>query len=144
MNGAGSLAHEWFHALDFYIGELKGSTKAITEDYRHWEPANWLTSAIASSSDYYVNSLQMNSEYSKFGQGYWSSIIEMAARAFSCYIMDKLPNKSDYLVGHSEVFHTQNGKPVYPVGAEREKINRAFDEFFEALKTENILGGIEH
>ena len=149
MNGAGSLAHEWFHALDFYIGELKGSTKAITEeansnDLCDWRPAVNLINTIHSCYEYSGHSLQMDRQYSKFGQGYWSSIIEMAARAFSCYIMDKLPNKSDYLVGHSEVFHTQDGKPVYPVGAEREKINSAFDEFFEALKAENILGGIEH
>lgn len=142
MKGAGSLAHEWFHALDFYIGELKGSTKAITEDKYRWKPACELVNIIFSCHEYYANSRQMDREHSKFGVGYWSDIVEMTARAFSCYVMDRLSNKSDYLVGHSETFHTQDGKPVYPVAEERVRIDSAFDDFFEALKSEHILGGI--
>ena len=34
--------------------------------------------------------------------GYWDSNVEMTARAFACYIKDKLPYTSDYLAGHAD------------------------------------------
>ena len=43
-------------------------------------------------TDYYRNSKQMGKECEKDG-GYWDSNVEMTARAFACYVMDKLPWK---------------------------------------------------
>ncbi|MFR0839198.1 MAG: LPD1 domain-containing protein [Neglectibacter timonensis] len=31
------------------------------------------------------------------------TVMEMTARAFACYIKDKLPYRSDYLAGHADV-----------------------------------------
>lgn len=75
--------------------------------------------------------------FSKGDKGYWSSACEMAARAFACYISDKLAEKgmrNDYLCGHSEA-----AAAATPHGEERERINRAFDELFKALKAEGLL-----
>ena len=53
----------------------------------------------------------------------------MFARAFACYVRDKLGDrKSDYLVGHSEA--ASDGVSVaIPVGKEREVIDKKFDAF---------------
>lgn len=95
-------------------------------------------------SQYLTDAKAIDKAYSKSGHGYWSSACELAARAFSCYIMDKLAEKgitNDYLCGHSE------GDPVvldgrevftYPRGEEREAINKAFDHFFDEIKEKLI------
>ena len=52
-------------------------------------------------TDFYRNSVRMGKECEKDG-GYWDSNTEMTARAFACYIKDKLPYSSDYLAGHAD------------------------------------------
>lgn len=97
-------------------------------------------------TDYYQNSIRMGKEYGKDG-GYWDCNAEMSARAFACYIKDKLPYQSDYLVGHAEsavaFVSGKNGHPdiikVYPEGEERKAINAVFDEIVAELKLQNIL-----
>ena len=71
----------------------------------------------------------------------------MPARAFACYIKDKLPYQSDYLVGHADCAVTfvsdKDGKmeilKAYPEGEERRAINAVFDEIVADLKREQIL-----
>lgn len=97
-------------------------------------------------TDYYQNSIRMGKEYGKDG-GYWDCNAEMSARAFACYIKDKLPYRSDYLVGHAEsavAFSSgENGHldiiKAYPEGEERRAINAVFDEIVAELKLQNIL-----
>ncbi len=97
-------------------------------------------------TDYYRNSLRMGDECERDG-GYWDSNTEMTARAFACYVMDKLPGDSDYLVGHAESAMTfvagRNGEPeilkAFPEGEERKAINAVFDEIVTELKREQIL-----
>ena len=52
-------------------------------------------------TDFYRNSVRMAAECERDG-GYWDSNTEMTARAFACYVKDKLPYPSDYLVGHAD------------------------------------------
>jgi hypothetical protein len=79
---------------------------------------------------------------------YWSRPHEMAARAFSAYVEDKLKeagNKSDFLS-----FGSNNNMPQYilynvrpfPEGSERKAINAAFDNFVEVLKTKETEKGV--
>ena len=92
-------------------------------------------------TDYYKNSKKIDSSYSKQTYGYWSSEIEMAARAFACYIRDKLNEKgrkNDYLCGHSEMW-TDDLIPTMPEGKERKAINKAFDALIEELKAEGLF-----
>ncbi|HNU09577.1 MAG TPA: hypothetical protein PKO33_17545, partial [Pyrinomonadaceae bacterium] len=84
---------------------------------------------------------------------YWSTNHEMAARAFESYVEDKLAargDKSQYLV-HSTgnaayemtLFELLSGKKPYPEGAERERINQAFDDLFRTIETvEDETGAI--
>lgn len=90
---------------------------------------------------FYENSKKFGNIYSKDSHGYWDSKEEMFARAFACYIKDKLSDLSitdDYLCGHADTCVTfddnMNVIVAYPQGEERERINKAFDELISALK----------
>ena len=252
MHGAGSLAHEWWHGLDDYLGTKMGAKGMLSEQPRLYAPfqklidtmkykpetpeqaaartkaqtertrknaAGWLDSAVLGSlkrhgneeqmktyavlkesflsgeagsveqisafkksvtgrvipksererleifehmlsgmqaqeapqigrveTDFYRNSVRMGKEYEKDG-GYWDSNTEMTARAFACYIKDKLPYSSDYLAGHADcavTFATDKSGEMavlkaFPEGAERKAINAVFDEIVADLKREQIL-----
>lgn len=98
------------------------------------------------ATDYHQNSVKMGKHYSKDGS-YWDSPVELTARAFACYILDKLSYTSDYLVGHAEstyaVIYGRDGQQetitAYPVGEERKAINQAFDNLIAELKREKIF-----
>lgn len=97
-------------------------------------------------TDFYQNSVRMGKECEKDG-GYWDSNVEMTARAFACYIKDKLPYTSDYLAGHADCALTmvtnKDGSheiiKAFPEGEERKAINAVFDEIVQDLKREQIL-----
>ena len=97
-------------------------------------------------TDYFKNSKKMGSETEKDG-GYWDSEVEMTARAFACYVKDRLPYQSDYLVGHAEscvgLYTNKDGSTevirAYPQGEERKAINAAFDNLIAELKKELVF-----
>lgn len=99
-------------------------------------------------TDFYANSIAFDSIHSKTDQGYWQSTIEMFARAFACYIYDKLNFRSDYLCGHANtaldmVPNKKTGDleilKAFPEGEERVAINQCFDEFIAELKDMQLL-----
>ena len=102
-------------------------------------------------TDFFRDSKKIGTVYGKDG-GYWDSTVEMTARAFATYIMDKLPYRSDYLCGHAECaiapYVNKNGETeiirAYPVGEERKAINAMFDELFEDLKKKGFLAEEEN
>lgn len=250
MHGAGSLAHEWWHGLDDYLGGIMGSDKYLSDKPSLYKPFQNLISTMkqkqetpeqtkqrvsqqkermyknaseslgnimgnkfrqlepAQAKDYaalrerflsgdenaveeisafrkfivgkvipkgdrdrlkiygrilagfnekpvpmlietefYKNSIKMGKECEKDG-GYWDSNVEMTARAFACYIKDKVaPEVSDYLDGHADCAVTfttgKDGKleliKAFPEGEERAAINKAFDNLFENLKEDGYF-----
>lgn len=96
-------------------------------------------------TDFYNNSIEFDKAYSKNGHGYWQSRCEMFARAFDCYIADKIKEQgyhSDYLSANSDSFYFHNGDRLiaaFPRGEERQIINKAFDELFQELKERQML-----
>lgn len=149
MKGAGSLAHEWWHALDDAIGSRLGfGTKSMTERPDAWDLSRRLYDVMHCTrgangertglTEYFIHSQEMDGGFSKAG-GYWSGSKEMAARAFACYVMDRLPGRSDYLVGHAEAAHTPAGDAAYPEGSERQAINAVFDEIIVRLKEDGFF-----
>ena len=96
-------------------------------------------------TEFYKNSELCDCYYSKESMGYWSSDKEMFARAFSCYVEDKLAERScrsDYLCGLSDsaVFmHNGEIKKAFPDGEERKAINKCFDKVFDQLKELGLL-----
>lgn len=96
-------------------------------------------------TDFYENSIKFDKMFSKEDKGYWQSNCEMFARAFACYVKDKLnPNISDYLCGHSENAVACDGISneiikAFPEGEERKAINKCFDELLEMMKEKHIF-----
>lgn len=129
MKGAGSLAHEWFHALYYYL-DVRGIEKYlndVADTMKHDKDYN--------TTKYFKKSQEADTVYSKETHGYWASEEEMLARAFACYVKDKLEDvsiQSDYLCGHVEF-------DVNPEGEERKKINAEFDRMFVRLRTDKAI-----
>lgn len=146
--GAGSLAHEWGHALDRYVGNTFGFARLATQVESSECFPDSFNELVASmktqnrkNTRFLEESIRFDGKYAKDGNGYWSSTHEMFARAFACYIKDKLEaegRRSDYLVGHAD--SARCGKlRAYPVGEERECINEKFDAFFADMKEQGFL-----
>jgi len=76
---------------------------------------------------------------------YWSQSLEMGARAFQSYVEDKLAaqgRRNDYLSKYADnaPYRTLWSKSLpYPEGAERERINAAFDALFDVLRKRGTL-----
>lgn len=93
--GAGTLAHEWWHALDFYFGEKSKAQNHLpatgkTFDYitrQEVRQAIERLSDLIHGSDYFKRSSALDS-YT--GKNYYSTDTELAARAFQDYVTKRL------------------------------------------------------
>lgn len=153
MRGAGNLAHEWGHALDDFIGrKLKLPLNTFASDYvtsqrviKEIPALHKLIQTIKYGENFrtkkentifFRNAVEMDRLYSKSDHGYWASNVELFARAFACYVHDKLgEDKSDYLCGHAYSSNPQS----YPPKEEMQVISQHFDELFKELKELNLL-----
>ena len=160
--GPGSLAHEWFHALDNYFARLDktGETKAVPLD-------RWATDALpalggmraevaaafkgifkaVNTGSFAERSKKLDQTRSK---PYYSLTIEKAARAFERYLVDRLEGKeiaNDYLVNVAKL---DNAKALvegeeFPLPTDEEMaggITQAFDQLFNTLDTKETPGGV--
>lgn len=154
LKGAGSLAHEWGHALDHILSEkVCGFASSFMQLYdsgrtyllkSRCPAAHELCMAMFfgegyNRTEFYKNSEKMGKMFAK-DNGYWDSAVEMFARAFACYTKDKLESmglRDDYLCGHSECASAidKEGNRFYaiPMGEERVRINAAFDKLIKEL-----------
>lgn len=146
LRGAGSLAHEWAHAMDWYLGQKFGTHGFASESLRSSclpDSISRLVEAMkvqdGKETKFFRSSKDFDGEYKKAGNGYWASNREMFARAFACYVHDKLGEKqSDYLVGHAECAISSVGCAI-PAGAERMRLNQLFDSFFADMVTRGVF-----
>ncbi|MHA3392669.1 LPD38 domain-containing protein [Yersinia enterocolitica] len=170
-NGAGSLAHEWFHALDNYLGTYdvhgessgKRSSEFITDRIRpryefssgkrqeithpvRQEVYDAFKSAVmkVTNSGMRERAAILDSGRSK---AYWTTKLEMSARAFERYLLDKAESKgitNDYLVNLRKADEHANPKTyAYPTEAELNGgVRQAFDHLFQTLKTKPTDKGI--
>jgi GGDEF domain-containing protein len=69
---------------------------------------------------------------------YWSTQLEMFARAFDAYIVDRLAVLEQ---DNSYLAHLNRTGETVPMGAERETINKAFDTLLGELKTKETEQG---
>lgn len=148
MKGAGSLAHEWGHALDDYIGKMSeihrfGKLASMTlVDQKIPDCFRSVIHALCLNENhgitkYYSDSNTFGEMFNASGHGYWTSNEELFARAFACYVKDKLSGRNDYLVGHADIGKAEHqGKTiyVYPVGEERKRFDQKMDEMIQGLK----------
>lgn len=119
---------------------------ALYSDFAKRSATEAPTQKVTHKTQFYRDSRAFGDIHSKDGD-YWDSTIEMAARAFACYIADKTGKQNDYLSAHSDsavaMTEGNNGEPriirAFPVGEERVRINAAFDQLVAALKDEGFL-----
>ena len=91
MKGAGSLAHEWFHALDNYLAKRKtGNVSDMATDTRNverQEVADAFTDFVRA-----MNALDYTRRSQRAGE-YWGEVWERAARLFADYTYNELGGK---------------------------------------------------
>lgn len=207
--GAGSLAHEWFHAIDHYFNRHVGENHSgvlLTESrninllinyekaMQRFEERTRTTSSrfleekreqynrntqavydnskirrevldkfigIITSFDFknqdvkrtYAQRSQAMDKYRS--KAYWSTEVEMAARAFEAYVYTKLAERgirNDYLVNYltpQEYENEAKKNPArlsnnypYPVNEELPAIKKAYDELFETIETREAKDGL--
>ncbi len=167
FKGMGCLGHEWAHALDDYIGrscglEMTESGSFASRKYKRTEiPSSfrllmdkllWKKTMLSdglttvnTASEYLKGSREFDRIFSKAGHGYYADPCEMFARAFDCYLSDKLKSagiQSPYLTSHADCFRIKrNGETVsaIPEGPERAAINCCFDRLLTDLKERGLL-----
>jgi hypothetical protein len=167
LNGSGSLAHEAWHALDDFLGEHFGfrntllsassfSNRTVGPYWLVGEAFKNLLNIVRTksvevdgayrssirASEYQRNAELIDSLTSSTGRSYWAKPEELLARAFSCYVQDRLGIRSDYLEGgntNAEYGLQDPRIKPFPEGEERQSINKAFDRLFEAIRECHIL-----
>ncbi|EHQ7916493.1 hypothetical protein KSM37_001138 [Salmonella enterica] len=169
-HGAGSLAHEWFHALDNYFGqydaaregEITSGDKFMTSNNKRWPQWNdkekeYLHPVRQEVYDAFkgiVNAVHKSGMVNRArrldevrSKPYWATDTEMAARAFERYVQDRAKAagvENDFLVNIRKA--DDHGSPetyAYPTDAELDGgIRRAFDNLFRTLKTRETDRGV--
>lgn len=198
--GAGSLAHEWFHALDNYFARARGNAPQFTGDQdayrdqnfitykperlmvkvgagrmtpitatrlaelrkanpnaRQFDPENWMPDPAhpegvrpevevrfaalveaLNASPMLDRARRLDGR--KSGEGYWSRVIERAARAFENYVMKRMLDQgyvNDFLANVLPADEIDKNDARYPylLPDEIAPIAAAFDELLGTLQT---------
>lgn len=162
--GAGSLAHEMFHALDHHYGLLRqhdvqsftdpaeGVERIYASDDQGRRPNEqrpemrdaWLAVREAIRQPELVKRYRLLDGFRK--EPYLSTTIEIAARSFEKYVQLKLAEKgitNDFLVNIFENIDEGPGR-AYPSTEEMHKYGmiEAFDNLFENMKTVELEKGV--
>lgn len=151
MQGAGALAHEFAHALDYYLGKAVFGCRATSISELAWgnmlSVANvrpgCLESVLCGPMDQLIRALygtpRMPSQYllaaqrldARRSKWYWATPEEMFARAFEAWITDGLEERdqvNEFLVfgaGPASAVGWNLDHEPYPQGEERDAINEA-------------------
>lgn len=160
--GAGSLAHEWFHAFDHYIAAKvfpragrQAFASSLWIDSKLFKP-HALTSKLfrcfeaillnadgTEPSELFKASRMADSHQNTL---YWARPEEMAARAFEAFVEDSAPYDSFLVRGTRNSDEARLG--LYPADAERERVATAFSDYFSslghALGRAAQTGGVRH
>lgn len=143
MKGAGSLAHEWFHAFDNYISKRK------TGNISDMATARFAAERDEVSRAFYnlvskMNSMDYTKRSNRAGE-YWGQVEERAARLLENYIYNELKRKNevspllvrkDTLFNEEELPEEDYVKSAwpYPSARENEEIKPYFDHLFSTLE----------
>lgn len=139
MKGAGSLAHEWFHALDNYLAKQKsGNVSDMATDKKpavRQEVTDALNAFVAA-----MNRLEYTRRSNRAGQ-YWGEVWERAARLFESYIYNELggQNTVSPLLVKKDTLYVDQGEYSddawpYPSAEENVQMKPFFDNIFATLQ----------
>ncbi|QLH67098.1 hypothetical protein HXV88_11865 [Aeromonas veronii] len=163
MNGAGSLGHEWWHALDGYFARVGGETGTVmmTEarvvdlaargsPYIHrgsvrkeMVEAFGVVNRAIKQTALKERSKKLDNKRSK---AYWTTDPELSARAFESYLIAKLQDQgasNDYLANivsesawdaEAALGIQLEGSYPYPTAGEIPAIRAGFDQFFDTIE----------
>lgn len=198
--GAGTLAHEWFHALDHHFTSFRDSPARNKEredtyitykpepsmmytpqkgrgyliskpalekrraksddpmyDAKNWAPdpnhPEGVRPKVEEAFADLVNALndspmkeRANTIDKGATDGYWSRIIELAARAFESYVINKLGkqgSRSDFLanVTPEDAFPRSMDRYPYLLESEMAPVSEAFDNLFATIDSKDSEDG---
>jgi hypothetical protein len=143
--GAGSLAHEWWHALDNYFGKKDGSGRylsATPDGVGDVRPQ--MRAAFAQIKRTLANipmTARSKALDKRRSKPYWSTEHELSARAFESYVIAKLNDQNfsnDYLanvVPSMEWVLNEEPSYPYPLADELPAVREAFDKFFDTIES---------
>ncbi|MEV3812395.1 LPD38 domain-containing protein [Aeromonas allosaccharophila] len=162
MNGAGSLGHEWWHALDGYFARSRGQSGEMMTEARDVSLAargsqfvhqgavrkEMIEAFGAVNRAIKQTSLKERSRKldDKRSKDYWTTDRELSARAFESYLIAKLQDQNasnDYLANivseaswdaESALGMRLDGSYPYPTAGETPAIRAGFDEFFDTME----------
>jgi 2'-5' RNA ligase len=187
--GAGSLAHEWLHAVDNYFQRQRDvnqkndslyitqqpETQYVSKTTGHslaaarfkelsdrgsiknpddWKPVEGVRPEVEEAFSELVKALDASPMHKRSALidkgksgGYWSRILERAARAFENYIIAKMQQKgyhNDYLanVVSQNDFARDIARYPYLLESELAPIEKAFDNLFATIQTKETSKGI--
>ncbi|WP_236322183.1 LPD38 domain-containing protein [Aeromonas veronii] len=163
MNGAGSLGHEWWHALDGYFARVGGETGTVMMTEAQ-------VVALAAKGSPYIHRGSVRKEMveafgavnraikqtalkerskkldNKRSKAYWTTDPELSARAFESYLIAKLQDQgasNDYLANivsesawdaEAALGIQLEGSYPYPTAGEIPAIRAGFDQFFDTIE----------
>ena len=146
-NGAGCMAHEWFHALDNWAEYSEERSGFATETYRG-EAAAEIAGAKIISKIRDTEFFRRSNNLALYKGAYWVEAKELAARAFEgvCAFLLRVNGVcSDFLVNclsmdeftQKDAAHRSNFYP-YPTEAEAATLAPYYFDFFRALFGERV------
>jgi hypothetical protein len=158
--GAGSLAHEWWHAMDNYFSRMRGTTEGfvtaspraglVKDSTGKWVKDERIRPEVMQAYKALVDAInatelpQRSLELDKTRSNrYWSDPVEMTARTFENFIINKLAEtgeKNDYLANFKEMSQwvedsgfTLENFP-YPTKEEAVEINKAYKHLADTIE----------
>jgi hypothetical protein len=141
--GAGTIAHEWFHALDNYLSRKDGETLSFVSETKY--SRDKVNEALIDLRSFLRRSgvLRRSAKAdSRKAKKYFSEFREVFARAFEVFIKTELEKQgfsNNFLVNVGTIPQSETLKEVYPYayGDEAEKISEKFKAIFDAIEVED-------
>ena len=156
--GAGSLAHEWWHAIDNYFARRRGQQHVYNSDRTGYKyntekkgaysekERQELTDAFKELMNAIDNSSygKRSRAYASMKSSYWNRPTELGARAFAIWIERKLSERgtvNDFLANNPTSTDWGNPDMVtkyypYPIEGDFDTLDTAFDNLFNAIQEE--------
>ncbi len=155
--GAGTLAHEWWHAIDNYFSRRRGQALGYNTERKgynlpvrggkvereHEAERKEITDAFADLMKAINGSSygERSNAYASLKSSYWKEPTELGARAFAVWVERKLSEKgivnnflaNNNTIGWESPELTQKYYP-YPLESDFESLDVAFDNLFGAIE----------